>query len=227
VTAVSDLLDGLEAAHVADRFDGEECAGCRENCYYCEGEHPWPCSVVDLVRGVRAVLALADSLDVDSCDPMPDERSRLLYDTAERIRAAVSSALGVAVVTAPVPAPDRDRETRQAEAREEIARAIWQATMGEGSGLAWDDRRVSDLYRNRYRRYADAVLALPALRAVRESDALRRDLAALAEEWAASGAALRERANTEHSPILLGAGKERQVAADRIRRLLDGGEGGR
>lgn len=41
---------------------------------------------------VARVEALADSLDVDSCDPMPDERARLLYDTAVRIRHALDGA---------------------------------------------------------------------------------------------------------------------------------------
>jgi hypothetical protein len=50
-----------------------------------------------LLAAVRGVLEVADSLDVDSCDPQPDDRSRLLFDTAQRLRTAVASALGAEV----------------------------------------------------------------------------------------------------------------------------------
>jgi len=55
--------------------------------------------------------------------------------------------------------------------------------------------------------HADVVLALPALRAVRD-DTLRRDLAALAEAY--------DDGRLWSSQVV-----------DRIRSLLDGGEGGR
>jgi hypothetical protein len=44
------LLAAVEAVlkvHQGRSFG--ECEGCREDCEYCEGEHPWPCPTVQAV----------------------------------------------------------------------------------------------------------------------------------------------------------------------------------
>lgn len=36
-----------------DRIDGE-CAGCREECLYCEGDHNWPCPTCQAITAALA-----------------------------------------------------------------------------------------------------------------------------------------------------------------------------
>jgi hypothetical protein len=65
------------------------------------------------------------------------------------------------LVTAVPPHPAAPDATAGDGLREAIARALWDACKGEGSHLSWDDGRVSDLYKDRYRAYADAVIDGP------------------------------------------------------------------
>lgn len=144
--------------------------------------------------------------------------------------------------------PDRDRETRLAEAREEIAEAFYNTK--KGCGPSWND--LNPEVRDGWLKYADRHLVVigPVLtRAVRD-DALRRDLAALAEEWDAEHADWCCQRGCPHiqsvhpGPVefttdagIVQIGPDELCPGtctcyvglfrDRIRALLDGGEGGR
>ena len=77
--------DGGYVATVSQSYRGEDSAAAIVAAHN---------ALPSLLAAVRGVLALADSLDVDSCDPQPDWRARLLFETADRLRAVVTAALG-------------------------------------------------------------------------------------------------------------------------------------
>ena len=56
----ADVAAVLAGKHVSDGDPTTpECRGCRENCLYCEGHHPWPCEVVALLASEPIAQALA------------------------------------------------------------------------------------------------------------------------------------------------------------------------
>lgn len=116
------------------------------------------------VREIRAALDEAYRMGQESVRQERTADAPLRRDHAVSTETTVQRCrhCGVEVRTIHFALGPELRHSTYPQRVEAVARALWEACRGEGSGLAWDDKRVSDLYRSRYRKYAAAALTADA-----------------------------------------------------------------